>query len=496
MLTDAFPRIADLRIVQLMREFFRSGWYAACIVFLMVCSELFALELAVIYCYFTFGVLVLLFCEDTLGIVPMICCGYMLFSARNNPGKFPDTALFSQPYAQLQLFFIIAVVVVLLAGRLAGMLLEKGQRSLPRLTVGFAALGLAYVLGGIFSPFYSGRTAFFGFVQIASLCLFYFYLYFTLRWEKVPKGYISMLFTILGVGVVAQVAGMYFNEGVFTAAGVNRAALYTGWGIYNNVGCVMAMCMPAPVYLAITRRNGWLYTVVACCFYLAVLLTQSRTSMLFGTLVFAACVLVTLIGARGKERIWHGIVYFVLAAAAAACAVVFWDRVSDLFWSVISVGWNDFSRFDTWKACWDRFLQYPSFGVGFYKTPGTVMIDNEMNTTFEGFPDGSPDGWFMPPRSHNTVFQLMATGGAFALVAYAVHRAETLFLFFRHPSKEKTVCFLCVAAMLLTSLLDCHLFNFGPGLLYSVLLVFTEISDAKEEKAHAAAVVPAEQPAQ
>ena len=44
------------------------------------------------------------------------------------------------------------------------------------------------------------------------------------------------------------------------------------------------------------------------------------------------------------------------------------------------------------------------------------------------------------------------------------------------PQPEKIVAALCVASLLLTSMVDCHVFNMGPGLMYSAWLVFGEKS--------------------
>ena len=371
MLTEAFPQLRERRAVIGVRNFFRSGWFAALAVLLMACSELFGLEIFVIYAYLVFGLLIVLFADDMLGIVPMVCCGYMIFSAENNPGKFPDS-LFAQPQGQLALFYAVAVIAVMLIGRLVSMLLEREKRGVPKLTVGFLLLGASYLLGGAFSPYYDGRTVLMGFVQIAALCGFYFYLYYTVRWDRVPKGYLPMVISIIGVGMLAEIVGMYFGEGVIREDGsINRVALYTGWGIYNNVGCVMAMCMPAPVYFAVKNKNGWAYTILCTVFYLGVMLTQSRGAMLFGSVVYLGCVVVTLVGSKKKERLWNAVVFAVLLVAALIGVVVFRDKVNDLFASIIDQGWNDAARFATWKACWQRFLEYPGFGVGFYKTPGT-----------------------------------------------------------------------------------------------------------------------------
>ena len=473
MLTEAFPQLKERRAVIGVRNFFRSGWFAALAALLMACSEIFGLEIFVIYAYLVFGLLIVLFADDMLGIVPMVCCGYMIFSAENNPGKFPDS-LFAQPQGQLALFYAVAVIAVMLIGRLVSMLLEREKRGVPKLTVGFLLLGASYLLGGAFSPYYDGRTVLMGFVQIAALCGFYFYLYYTVRWDRVPKGYLPMVISIIGVGMLAEIVGMYFGEGVIREDGsINRVALYTGWGIYNNVGCVMAMCMPAPVYFAVKNKNGWAYSILCTVFYLGVMVTQSRGAMLFGSVVYLGCVVVTLVGSKKKERLWNAVVFAVLLVAVLISAVVFRDKVKDLFASIIDQGWNDSARFATWKACWQRFLEYPGFGVGFYKTPGTLMTEDGM---FTEFVDGTPEGTFLALRAHNTFFQLISTGGTFAIVAYLVHRVQTLILCFRRPNAEKIVAALCVASLLLTSMVDCHVFNMGPGLMYSAWLVFGEKS--------------------
>lgn len=474
MLTEAFPRLREVRALGLVRNFFRSGWFAAIATILMACSEIFGAELFVIYCYAFFGFLIFLFCDDMLGIVPMVCCGYMLFSSENNPGKFPD-ALFGQPHGQFALFYAIAVILVLLIGRLVSMLLEKEKRGAPKFTVGFLLLGAAYLLSGADSPYYDGRTVLMGFVQIAALCGFYFYFYFTVRWQNVPKGYLPMVISIIGVGMLAEIVGMYFGEGVFREDGtIDRTALYTGWGIYNNVGCVMAMCMPAPVYFAVKHKNGWAFSILTTVFYLGVLLTQSRGSMLFGSVVFVACVIVTIAGSKKYDRLWNFAVYAAVFVAMAVSFICFKEQLNKIFDSVLDQGFNDAARFNTWRACWQRFLEYPAFGVGFYKTPGTLLTEDGMYTEFI---DGTPDGSFLALRAHNTFFQLIATGGMFALLAYAVHRIQTIYVCLRRPNMLKIVAALCVSSLLLTSMGDCHMFNMGPGLMYSAWLVFGEKSE-------------------
>ena len=478
MLTDAFPKLKDTKAVALIRAFIRSPWYLVLAVFLMACAELFALELPVFYIYFVIIVVDVLFDEDLLGVFVLIPCHYLAISAPNNPGKHAVT-LFSTPTQMVHLVILIAMYAVLLGARLISLLLLGGKRQTPELTFGIAFFSLALILGGVFSGYWGKRTVLFGLVEALSLFAIYFFFYYAVNWKTLPKHYGMMLFMALGVGVMIEVAGMYFMPDAVNGSVVNRTAFYTGWGIYNNVGCVMAMCVPAPFYFAAKKKEGWIFTVIGIVFYLAVLLTQSRGAMLFGTVIFVASIIAVLIVSKGFERIKSLIVFCAFALAMVIAGIVLRQKLIDVFKAIEQAGFNDYNRFKTYRACWGRFLESPWFGVGFYRTPGTVLRpDTGMWTTM----DGAAETGFLPPRAHNTLFQLLASGGVFLVLGYLVHRIQTGILFFRHPSTEKTFVCLCVLALLLTSLLDCHFFNFGPGLLYASLLVIAEGNNLQRGK--------------
>lgn len=469
MLTDSFEKLNGIRFVEWLRAYLRSPWHPTVIAALMIASELFSLELPVFYVYLAFGILIVLFERDTLPLVPVIACCYMTISAKNNPGKFTDT-IFSSPSFRIQLLLIIVVAVALLIVRMVSFLVRNPKRKyLPEMTFGFAALSAAYLLGGAFSGFYGGRTVLFGLAQIGSLTFAYFYFIYTIDWATVPKNYLMSIFLTIGVGVAVQTIGMYALPGVIGENGVNRSAMYTGWGIYNNVGSVMTMCVPAPFYFAARRKEGWTFSMLGIAFYLAVLLSQSRTAMLFGSIVFAACVVIVLVKTKSIERWKHVVVYASFLVVGVVCAVVFRQKLQSLFRSIIDIGTNPFGRPMIWKACLKKFVQFPIFGVGFYETPGGLLYNGGIADLAPCPPDV-----FIPPRAHNTYCQLLASGGLFAITAYGVHRAETITTLFLRPTTEKVFASLCICALVLTSLLDCHFFNFGPAILYSILLALSE----------------------
>ncbi len=479
MIVQVFPKLKNFLPVRLLREFFLSRIYLVLIGLLMTLGELLAIELAVFWCDIILGALALLFADDTLATVPIACCGYMTIAAKNNTifaEREGRTTVFRDPAFQIQLAFILIVGVALLLGRLATLLIENRRRAgAPKLAMGFFALGAAYMLGGGGSSHYSGRTVLFGFVQIASLAFFYLYYHYTVNWKETPKDYTATMFFVIGLFVSVQVFGMYRNAGVFLPDGaVDRTALYAGWGTYNNVGGVMAMCIPAPFYFAATRKRGALYIFPALYLLLSTCLTQSRGSMLFGTVVFSVCALWALSKKQGRERLVFFLLCMGIIAAVSLALIVFRGRIDALYASVLEAGTDDSSRFTIWKNCIAAFRKNPFLGVGFYDTPGF------------GFEYNVDHSAFIPARAHNTYIQLLSTGGIVLLAAYLFHRAQTLKLLLTRRSPEKSFALLVALALILTSLVDCHFFNIGPGILYGVVLSFAEgTEEAERANVHA-----------
>lgn len=467
MLVERFPKIGQLPFVRALRAFYRSWVYVAIVALLMVCAELFSLELFAFYCYLAFGVTGLLLGDDALHLVAIACCSYMAISAANNPA-YPDSSAFYTTSFKIQFIVILAVAAVFLATRLITSAVRYSGRKVPSLTVGFLLLGLSFIFGGVFSGYYDAKTAFFGFVEIASLCALYFYFYYTVDWGKTDKSYLFLVFLAVGIGVGLEILGMYRNPNVFggeSGESVNRRFLFTGWGMYNNVGCAMAMCIPAPFYFAATKKHGWIFSIVGGFFLLFLAAAQSRGALLFGAVVFAACAVVVLLKTKGTERLLHLIVYEAMILAGLITMCVLREEISAFFASVIEAGFDDSARFEIYRCGWAQFCEHPVFGVGFYQC--------------DAFRWGElPSDAFLPSRYHNTYIQLIASGGAVAFLCYCFHRVQTALVLFRRPTAEKTFAVLCVAALLLASLVDCHFFNFGPGMLYSIILVFAECVEA------------------
>lgn len=465
MFVEAFPKLEHSKFIRVLRAYFGSPWNAIVVALLMTVSALFGWEIPVAYCYLVIVFLVCFFCEDTLGLVPVVCFTPLALSVRNNPTKFSET-IFSTPSSLLQIGFCAALLAVLMIARLISLLIQNPRRGFPKLTAGFAALIVAYMIGGVGSSFYSAQSALFGLMEGAAICTFYFYFYFTVNWKNVRIGFLPFVFAVLGFALVVQTLNMYFQEGVMVDGVIDRSKLFPGWGTYNNIGCITAMCVPAVFYCAATQKQGWIFTLLATVVMLGVVLTQSRGAILFGAIVYLAGAVTVLVKTKKLERYFHIAVFAAALITVTVCVAVFREKLKNIFDALLDIGLDDDGRKPLFEKAWEYFLSYPVFGVGW---GGERWVEN----------GGSFINYFM---AHNTYLQILGCLGTFGMIAYAFHRAQTLLLFLRRITIEKFFIALIVAALLMTCWIDCHIFSVYPAIYYSICLVFLEGIDKREKE--------------
>ena len=112
-----------------------------------------------------------------------------------------------------------------------------------------------------------------------------------------------------------------------------------------------------------------------------------------------------------------------------------------------------------------QFRTHPIFGGSFFPQGEYVPWDWSTSEAFSSF---------FPPRWHNTIIQVLASCGIVGLACYLFHRFQTVRLILVKRSTEKTFIGLFMASLLLCSLMDCHFFNVGPTLFYSMALAYAE----------------------
>ena len=471
MLCEAFPQLEKNAFVKLAQKYFSSVFHLIIVGILTLVSALFALEVPVFYCYLVISVLAFFLCDDAIGLVPVLLFAYTSLSYQNNPFQnrpedIAQAPLFSDPSIIMQIGFCAGVVVLLLLVRTFYNFATRPKHGSPRLWLGFVLLAAGYFLGGAFTKYYGLNNVIFSMLNIVCIAFLYFAFRYAVDWKKRSKDYIFYLLCVLGAVVMAQIIAAYFREGVVVDGVSLRWTLGTGWGHYNTVGCVMAMCACAPLYFAATKKHGWLFTALAIAYMVGVLLSQSRGSILFGAIVFVIAFVYMLVKAQKKERFFSFIVIGVCAIAVVVLGICFFDKVKEFFESMLKLKADPNGRLDLFREAWGYFLSSPVFGAGW----GGENWYSKGNSLFQFF------------MAHNTVMQLLGSFGIVGTLAYGFHRVQTCILVFKHRSVEKFFCAFSVLVLLLTCMMDVHIFSCNAAvLLYSGLLAFMEGCDIQAD---------------
>ncbi|MGM9858701.1 MAG: O-antigen ligase family protein [Bacilli bacterium] len=414
------------------------------------------------------AIITFLFCEDLLPTIPMLAMGYMSVSRDNNPFSYHGDTIFQNKSFLIQLIIILVICFLfLLARALFIFIRNKKEKHFPRLAIGYGVLTLVLAIGGLFSGFYEIKTFTYGILVGLSLSIGYFIYYYTVKWETINKEYILILLTTIGVMMSIEILNINIIAGAFTTeSGFVRGNIYTGWGNYNNIGCMTAMALTGPFALAIIKKEkGWIFNIIGHINLGFLCLSQSRNSILFGLILYLGLIIIMFIYTKSKARINNIITLSSIYVLIGIGLIILREDVAKVFASLKNVGFDDSNRFDIYIESLTSFKSTPILGKGFYQ-----------NNIFQW---GSSDRiTFIPPRYHNTYIQMLCTSGIIGLIGYVYHRYQTISIIFDKVNITKILYGFAALSLPLLSLLDCHFFNIGPGLLYGICLVFIE----KEEE--------------
>ena len=472
--SNFIQRLQEHPVCGKINAFLLSPAYFLLIGALTVISSVFAAELAVYTCFILIA-LYLSFCgKDYLPLVPIVICCYIAPSVGNNPGKNENSIFYAQNggiylLCLAGLFVLSLIVRLCLDPQIGGKAFLRCKRAL---LPGMLILGGSYLLGGAFSGHYFDNglsNLLFAFIQFVSVFLLYFLLTGTVKWDDAPRGYLAWTGLCVGFVLLFQLLHIYIAHEVIVNGVILRERIFSGWGTYNNMGALLTMMIPFAFWLVCIRNRGWLYHLCALLFLFGVLLTCSRGSIVVSVFIY---VLSYSIVVYKDLHTKHNILVHILAfLVLGTLLLLFHDELFRLFRVLISRGLDPSNRLELYVEGLKQFAKYPVFGGTFYATD-YLPYDHSDIAAFSSF---------FPPRWHNTFVQLLASGGIVGLAAYGFHRFQTLKLFFKQPTLGKGLIALSVLALLGTSMLDCHFFNVGPTLFYSMALAFAEKANTRQD---------------
>lgn len=452
-------------IMHRFNEFLYSRWYLVAVTLLTIAGNAFSLEL---FTYSIFALLIAYTCvysRDLLPIMPLFIHAYIVPSSRNNPGC-KEATIFSLEHGGI----LVICLAVLIGASLLYRVVRDRKRFFGRkykLLPGILLLLLAYVVGGIGSgnPLsVQGKSAFFGLMQGCTILIPYFLFCGGVDWEEVDREHFSWIGVSVGCVLLAEILWLYLTADVIIDGSIERDNLYTGWGICNNIGGMLIMMIPAAFHLSLKKYyRNWFGVLAASAFLIGAYFTCSRAAMIIGSGIYFLCFLLMLRYADDPKR--PALIFFFFVVCLVTIVIVRWDRVKVLFEFIIRRGLKPSKRDIVYPNGLKLFMENPLLGTTFYPPAELAPYDFSSSEAFSSF---------FPPRWHNTIIQLLASCGLFGLISYLLHRLQTLKLFLRKPCARKLFTAASILTLLLASLLDCHFFNIGPTLFYSMALAFGE----------------------
>ena len=463
----AFSALRETPGIKRINRFLASPGYVLAVALLSLLSSAFSLEMPVYTLFILVALYTCLLGDDLLPVMPLVVLCYIAPSAVNNPGRNGDS-IFDPKHGGL---YLVALVAALAVGVVFFLVKDRCRNFKKlftcsrKLLFGMVLLWVAYMLSGLGSPAYPEylkKNLFFGFVQGASVAVPYIVFAALVDWDKARKDYFAWLSVGVGLSLLGQFLWIYATEPVIQDGVIDRNLIYTGWGMYNNMGSLLAMMIPFPFYLGMAHKKGWLGALAGTVFLGGVFLSNSRTSMLAGAAVYGLCVLIQFFTTANKKRT----VIALVAAAVLGIAglVVLREKIFSLFEDILSRGFSLNHRDEFYIAGVNQFVKYPVFGGSFYPIDYVPWDWSEVASFSK----------FFPPRWHNTLIQLLACTGTVGLVTYLIHRLQTVRLFAAARNRENIFVALSLLVLVFCSLFDCHFFNIGPTMFYSMALAFAE----------------------
>lgn len=451
-----FPLIAKLN------DFLTTPQYVAFIMILTLLSNVFSLELVVYSIFILTAIYICLLGRDLLPLMPIFLGCYFAPSVANNPGRNEETV-----FSGAGGIYLGILGALLLAACLYRVIRDRKRYTAQKypLLPSIALLSVAYLLGGIGSLNYiqvAPRNLLFAFLQGASIWAPYLLFGGGVNWKNVRRDYFAWIGFFAGAVLLCQLGWIYLSKDIIVNGVIHRSEIFTGWGIHNNLGGMLAMMIPFAFYLSTKYHKGWLGTVCGSAFLIGVIMSCSRNAILTGCAIYLMCLILMLYYANNRKG--NTIAALICISAVSAIVILFSQQLLRLFSDILSLGFDPNSRDGIYAQGMKLFSKYPIFGGSFFSTEYQSWSWS-VTESFTGF---------FPPRWHNTFVQMLASCGAVGMIAYLVHRAQTFCMILRKHNKEKTFIGCALLALLICSLFDCHFFNLGPTLFYSMALVFAE----------------------
>ncbi len=457
---SAIKKINFNGILKLIRRALASKFFPFVTAAVNVFCYYLGLDLVIIYYTAIVGTLILILCDDLSPLISLFLFMNIMVTKQHSPSYLTGGSdYYFQTAVLAQVIVCISSLVIAVFYRIVKLCLERKFKATP-VFYGLCALAIALIANGMFSENYKPTDLMYG----AFMAFFFLGIFVLLKdnikpckelYERIALGFMALSAVLILELIVTYAT----TENIFVNGVVNRALIAFGWGMYNTYGMLIVLCIPAALFLAAKLKHGYLFTVYSFVLVVAAVMCMSRQSMLTAAVIFILCIIILLV--KGKYRLQNLIICGVALAALIVILGIFHDKVGEYLKNVfanieVDGELNGSSRTILWRTAFRNFISAPIFGTGFYVflPQAAPMVGLDI----------------IPLMYHNTFMQLLASCGIVGLLAYVVHRIQTVISFMKKITFERTYVAITLLALLIISIVDNHMFYILPTLVYSSLL--------------------------
>ncbi len=445
-------------------------------IFSLLCYYL-GWDIVFIYYVGIVGLFVLLLLDDISPIITVLLFMCILVSYENSPSNImSESDYYFSPAILAQVFIVIGALGAAVIYRVSLTCIKK-QFSFHPVFWGLCAFALVLVCNGLFSADYNPKNLVYGLVM--ALC---FLGIFTVLKDNIVMSdatfeKMALSFFALSIVLIVELLVKYFTtEGLYVDGAFHRERLTFGWGMWNTMGMMLTICLPAVTYLAGRYKYGFIFTMFSAFLFVAVWMSCSRQAMLASLVMYPICLVILLI--QGNNRYANICVVLCALIAIAIVMAIFQETIFKYFKDLISQlvingELNGNGRISLWKGGIEYFKSAPFFGIGYYSN-----LYNDYLGGYAGYSGMS----FIPPMCHNTVIQLLSACGIMGLLTYVFHRIQTIICFIKNITIDRIFIALTILSLIGLSLFDNHIFNIFPTIIYSALVAMLVNSEKKNLK--------------
>lgn len=454
-------KVLENQKVKKLVSFFNSYYYPAFLFLIVLLTHCLALDIVgfiiTVLCFFLSTVL----CEDLRPAIPFILMFPYVVSTQNSPGY--DYSEYYANHTILCVLLLLGILVIL--AFVIRAITRKEYKTFfdfknKKLLIGFLLLIPCYALAGLFSGWLDFNSIIVSVIMIILQPIIYIVFTSGINSKEDNVLYLARVATLALVLMCLEIAFVYllkYDIGMPLNSAWKRQ-IVVGSVVSNSASEFIVILLPFVFYLAYKEKRGYLFYIIAAISLIAIYFTLSRASLLFGIPTFIIGTIFLCFKGNNK-KLFRVLSFFYLIILAGILIYVYAsNNAARLFEFFRAAGLQSRGRFQIWSELFEKFTNFPIFGVGF---SSYMQTHSNVGQIFEGL-------------AHNTAIQILCSTGIIGSIFFIYHIFEVFKLFFTKTKINKTIIGVSVLLFLGISLVDQIYFFPNFTVIYTLLLIMAE----------------------